>query len=124
MSHETIYQSLFVQSRGMLRKELHTCLRSGRAVRRSKTYTTGGFGQVNITRRNDLQPAIKGDSSVEFGDRLRRDIRACEGSAFHDCTGTTPAAGTCLPSRDAPGETGYQHQWWLAGRVDDRASAM
>jgi hypothetical protein len=31
VSHETIYQSLFVQSRGALRKELHSCLRSGRA---------------------------------------------------------------------------------------------
>ena len=48
VSHETIYQSLFVQSRGALRKELHTCLRSGRAVRRPKAYTKGGFGQGQI----------------------------------------------------------------------------
>ena len=41
VSHETIYQSLFVQSRGALRKELHTCLRSGRAMRRAKAYTKG-----------------------------------------------------------------------------------
>ena len=34
VSHETIYQSPFVQSRGALRKELHSCLRSGRAMRR------------------------------------------------------------------------------------------
>ena len=34
VSHETIYQSLFVQGRGTVRKELHRCLRSGRAVRR------------------------------------------------------------------------------------------
>ena len=34
MSHETIYQSLFVQGRGALRKELWRCLRTGRAVRR------------------------------------------------------------------------------------------
>ena len=38
VSHETIYQSLFVQSRGALRKELHSCLRSGRAMRRAKAY--------------------------------------------------------------------------------------
>ena len=30
MSHETIYQTLFVQGRGGLRKELAACLRSGR----------------------------------------------------------------------------------------------
>jgi IS30 family transposase len=34
VSHETIYQSLFVQGRGELRRELHRCLRSGRATRR------------------------------------------------------------------------------------------
>jgi len=33
VSHETIYQSLFVQGRGELRRELHRCLRSGRAER-------------------------------------------------------------------------------------------
>lgn len=34
VSHETIYQSLYVQGRGALRRELSTCLRTGRAVRR------------------------------------------------------------------------------------------
>jgi transposase, IS30 family len=34
VSHETIYQSLFVQGRGELRRELTRCLRSGRAHRR------------------------------------------------------------------------------------------
>ena len=34
VSHETIYQSLFVQGRGELRRELTRCLRSGRTVRR------------------------------------------------------------------------------------------
>ncbi len=32
VSHETIYQSLFVQGRGALRKELWRCLRTGRAA--------------------------------------------------------------------------------------------
>jgi IS30 family transposase len=36
VSHETIYQSLFVQGRGELRRELHRCLRTGRARRRSR----------------------------------------------------------------------------------------
>ncbi len=34
VSHETIYQSLFVQGRGALRAELTRCLRTGRAQRR------------------------------------------------------------------------------------------
>jgi IS30 family transposase len=36
VSHETIYQSLYVQGRGALRKELHQALRSGRAIRRPR----------------------------------------------------------------------------------------
>jgi transposase, IS30 family len=36
VSHETVYQSLFVQGRGELRRELHRCLRTGRAARRPR----------------------------------------------------------------------------------------
>jgi transposase, IS30 family len=36
VSHETIYQALFVQGRGELRRELTRCLRTGRAKRRSR----------------------------------------------------------------------------------------
>jgi transposase, IS30 family len=49
VSHETIYQSLFVQSRGALRKELHGCLRTGRAMRRAKAYTKRGVGQGQLS---------------------------------------------------------------------------
>jgi IS30 family transposase len=37
VSPETIYQSLYVQSRGALRKELAACLRTGRAIRRNRS---------------------------------------------------------------------------------------
>jgi IS30 family transposase len=36
VSHETIYQSLYVQGRGELRRELARCLRTGRAHRRTR----------------------------------------------------------------------------------------
>jgi transposase, IS30 family len=36
VSHETIYQSLYVQGRGALRRELTACLRTGRALRRPR----------------------------------------------------------------------------------------
>lgn len=37
VSHETIYRSPCVHGRGELRRELSRCLRSGKAVRRSRS---------------------------------------------------------------------------------------
>ncbi len=42
VSHETIYKSLFVQARGVLRKELISRLRTRRLMRRGKNSTTRG----------------------------------------------------------------------------------
>ena len=42
ISHETIYRSLFIQARGVLKKELVSHLRSRRMMRRSKHATTDG----------------------------------------------------------------------------------
>jgi IS30 family transposase len=36
VSHETIYQSIYVQGRGALRRELAVCLRTGRALRKPR----------------------------------------------------------------------------------------
>ena len=33
ISHEAIYQALYIQGRGALRRELVSCLRTGRALR-------------------------------------------------------------------------------------------
>ncbi len=55
VSHEAIYQALFVQGRGALRRDLHQRLRTGRAIR--KTRRTAGErrgripGMVSITER-------------------------------------------------------------------------
>jgi transposase, IS30 family len=48
VSHETIYQSIFVEGRGALRHELHVCLRSGRAMRRNKKWVKTGHGMGKI----------------------------------------------------------------------------
>ena len=48
MSHETIYKTLFIQTRGALKKELQQCLRSGRTVRRSRTSSLKGKGLGSI----------------------------------------------------------------------------
>lgn len=42
VSHETIYKSLFIQARGVLKRELLATLRSRRLMRRAKTSTTEG----------------------------------------------------------------------------------
>lgn len=42
VSHETIYKSLFIQARGVLKKELMVHLRSRRIMRRAKMATTQG----------------------------------------------------------------------------------
>jgi len=55
VSHETIYQSLYVQGRGALRRELTARLRTGRAVRKPRRKATERRGripdQVNISER-------------------------------------------------------------------------
>ena len=68
VSHETIYQSLFVQGRGALRRELTTCLRTGRALRRPRRQAAGTRAartrripdMVNISER----PAEVADRAV------------------------------------------------------------
>jgi IS30 family transposase len=42
ISHETIYRSLFIQARGVLKKELQAHLRTRRKMRRAKSSTTKG----------------------------------------------------------------------------------
>ncbi len=49
VSHETIYRSLFVQARGVLKKELQAHLRSGRAIRRSRHASSKGDGRGSIS---------------------------------------------------------------------------
>jgi IS30 family transposase len=65
ISHEAIYQSLYVQGRGALRRELAACLRTGRALRvpRARARARGkGFvsEEVMISRR----PAEASDRAV------------------------------------------------------------
>jgi IS30 family transposase len=55
VSHETIYQSIYVQGRGALRRELAVHLRTGRALRRPRRNVQGRQsripGMVNISAR-------------------------------------------------------------------------
>ena len=66
ISHETIYRSLFIQARGVLKKELMTHLRSGRLMRRGKTATAKGHGHGQIVGAISIRerPAQAEDRAV------------------------------------------------------------
>ena len=63
VSHETIYQSLFVQARGALRKELTAALRTGRSRHRPHRRTNPGGGMMDMVLLAD-RPAEVEDRAV------------------------------------------------------------
>uniref|UniRef100_UPI00272CF23F IS30 family transposase n=1 Tax=Sulfitobacter sp. TaxID=1903071 RepID=UPI00272CF23F len=66
VSHETIYRSLFVQARGVLKKELLTHLRAKRAIRRSRhaSLKRDGLGQIKGAVSISDRPAFVEDRAV------------------------------------------------------------
>jgi IS30 family transposase len=66
ISHETIYRSLFIQARGVLKKELQSHLRTRRKMRRSKHSTTAGQtrGQIIDAVSISKRPAAIEDRAV------------------------------------------------------------
>ena len=65
ISHEAIYQSLFIQGRGALRRELVTCLRTGRALRQPRARTQNRpQGHVTADVVFSKRPAEAADRAV------------------------------------------------------------
>ena len=66
VSHETIYRSLFIQTRGVLKKELLAHLRATRSIRRSRhaTLKRSGLGQIRDTVSIRERPADVEDRAV------------------------------------------------------------
>ena len=65
ISHESIYQALYVQGRGALRRELATCLRTGRALRVPRVRTRGrGKKFIRPEVMISERPAEAGDRAV------------------------------------------------------------
>lgn len=64
ISHEAIYRSLFVQSRGGLRKELTACLRSGCALRRPRRKLGDRRGRIPGIIMISERPAEVEDRAV------------------------------------------------------------
>ena len=66
VSHETIYRSLFIQARGVLKKELLQYLRSQRAIRRSRQHSmkNEGLGKISNAVSIRERPASVEDRAV------------------------------------------------------------
>jgi transposase, IS30 family len=65
VSHEAIYQSLYIQGRGALRRELTACLRTGRALRAPRNRTSrGNRSFVNDELLISERPAEVDDRAV------------------------------------------------------------
>ena len=100
ISHEAIYQALYVQGRGALRRELVACLRTGRALRVPQARTRGrGKKFVTAEIMISERPAEADDRAVPghwegdliFGlEQLRdRDARRAE-HPVHDAAPPAP----------------------------------
>jgi IS30 family transposase len=66
VSHETIYKSLFIQARGVLKKQLTAHLRRGRTLRRSRQYLNTGSTRGQIPEAVSIRerPAQAEDRAV------------------------------------------------------------
>jgi IS30 family transposase len=64
ISHEAIYQALYVQGRGALRRELAACLRTGRALRVPRARTRRGKPFVSSEVMIAERPAEANDRAV------------------------------------------------------------
>jgi len=66
VSHETIYRTLFIQTRGALKKELQQCLRSKRIMRRSKhsSLKNKGLGKIVNAISISKRPASVEDRAI------------------------------------------------------------
>jgi len=83
VSHETIYRTLFVQSRGALRETLRTHLRRGAAFRRPRRRPPDGRGQIVDAVSIRDRPAEVADRAVPGhweGDLLIGKAHSCIGT--------------------------------------------
>lgn len=132
VSHETIYKTLFIQSRGALKKELLQYLRSRRVMRRSKHASLKGKGlgtiahAISISERpasvedravpghweGDLIEGTKGSFIATLVERHSRFVMLAKISSRDSETVVT---ALIKQARKLPGEL-YQSLTWDRGR--------
>jgi transposase, IS30 family len=118
--HETIYQSIYIQGRGALRRELAACLRTGRAVRRPQRRAGERRGRIPGMIMISERPAEAADRAVPghwegdlilgadnksaIGTLVERSTRYCillhlpRGHGAGDVLDVLPAAVAALPA--------------------------
>ena len=134
VSHETIYQSLYVQGRGALRRELTACLRTGRALREPRARTArSGRTFVTDDVKISQRPAEAADRAVPGALGRRPDHRPGQVRDRHP--GRAPAATRCCccpawttsgrhqRSRTAPAGRARRRGGQLGDRRPDRGAA-
>ena len=118
ISHEAIYQALYVQGRGALRRELTACLRTGRALRVPRARTRRRGQDVRSPRdhaqratgrgRRPRRSRALGRRSDPGAGQVRRSERWSSGPPGSRCCSTSPA----LTNTASPGPRTVQR--WLA----------
>jgi IS30 family transposase len=118
ISHEAIYQALYVQGRGALRRELTACLRSGRALRVPRARVRGrGKSFVNEEIMISERPAEAEDRAVPGhweGDLILGADRTAIGTLVERTTRFTMLLH--LPPMPGHGGPRVKHGPPLAGR--------
>ncbi len=127
VSHESIYQALYVQGRGQLRADLHKQLRTGRTVRRPRGTSTAAKATLTDVISIRERPAEAADRAVPGhgeGDLLLESNSPLgdrhPGGALHPLRAARrPARRARRPSRARRPRPGHRHPAYPAAPLAD-----
>ena len=94
VSHETIYQSIFVQGRGELARELARCLRSGRAQRRPRNRGETRGRICDMVMISDRPPDVEDRAGLGTGRAIASSARV-EAPPWGPWWSAPPATSCC-----------------------------
>lgn len=122
ISHDAIYQSLFIESRGALKRELVTCLRTGRALREPRSRSRNkAQGHVTADVVLSQRPAEADDRAIPGhweGDLIIGTGRSAIGTIVERSSRSTLLVH--LPRQQGWGEKPYVKNGPVAGRLRSR----
>jgi IS30 family transposase len=93
ISHEAIYQSLYVQGRGALKRELVACLRTGRALRVPRARSQGSAkGFVTVVAISELPEHLRRSVTWDQGAEMAQhaQLRIDSGLQVYFCDPQSP----------------------------------